>query len=45
MNKIELDKEIKATHTAIKELQESGDIGALKLANADLSYFLTLLDV
>lgn len=42
MNKIELDFEIRDTKKAIAELKLSGDIGALKLAEADLEHLLSI---
>ena len=43
MDKIKLDQEIELVKKAIDELKESKDYGALKLAQADLSYFISLL--
>ncbi len=43
MDNIELDKEISLTRQSIKDLEESGDYSALKLAESDLSYLLTQL--
>ena len=42
MNKIELDFEIRDTKRVIAELKLSGNTGAVKLAQADLDYLLTL---
>ncbi len=44
MDNLELDKEIIETRQAIKELEESNDLEPLRLARADLSYFLSLLN-
>ncbi len=43
MDNIELDKEIKLIRESIDELKESDSKGALKLAEDDLSYYLSLL--
>ena len=43
MDNLELDKEIIETRQAIEELEESKDFAPLRLARADLSYFLSLL--
>lgn len=42
MNKMELDFEIRDTKRCIAVLEQSGDIGAMELAQADLEYLLTL---
>ncbi len=44
MDIIELDHEIIITKEAIKELIEINDYGALKLAQSDLSYLISLLN-
>ena len=44
MNLIELDHEIIITREIINELKESDDYGAIKLAQSDLSYFISLLN-
>ena len=43
MNALELDQEIKDIHKAINELTEKKQFGAIKLAEADLSYYISLL--
>jgi len=37
----ELESEIKLTKQAIKELELSGDMKAVEIANADLKYFIS----
>ena len=44
MDKIKLDQEIELTKQAIDELKESKDYAALRLARADLSYFISQLN-
>ena len=44
MDALELDNEIAKTQKAIDDLTESQDYESLKHAQADLSYFLSLLN-
>ena len=44
MDLIELDHQITTLRATIKELTKSEDWGAIELAEADLSYLLSLLN-
>ncbi len=44
VDNLELDQEIIETRQAIEELEESKDFAPLRLARADLSYLLSLLN-
>ena len=43
MHNLELDNEIIITKQAIKELEDSGDFNAAKIARADLAFLISQL--